>query len=60
MHLIYCKIESVSQPASPPTVAATHRETQQFYNMYNTLADTRTYMDKELSLLNSILDNMAA
>lgn len=41
-------------------VAATHRETQQFYNMYNTLADTKTYMDKELSLLNSILDNMAA
>ncbi|ROT78077.1 hypothetical protein C7M84_003215 [Penaeus vannamei] len=40
-------------------VAATHRETQQFYNMYNTLADTKTYMDKELSLLNSILDNMA-
>nr|XP_053630266.1 coiled-coil domain-containing protein 93-like isoform X3 [Cherax quadricarinatus]XP_053630267.1 coiled-coil domain-containing protein 93-like isoform X4 [Cherax quadricarinatus] len=40
-------------------VAATHRETQQFYNMHNTLADTRSYMDKELSLLNSILDNMA-
>lgn len=40
-------------------VAATHRETQQFYNMYNTLADTKVYMDKELSLLNSILDNMA-
>lgn len=41
------------------TVAATHRETQQFYNMYNTLADTKSYMEKELSLLNSILDNMA-
>lgn len=41
-------------------ISATHRETQQFYNMYNTLADIRTYMEKELSLLNSILDNMAA
>lgn len=41
-------------------VVATHRETQQFYNMYNTLADTKTYMEKEQSLLNSILDNMAA
>ncbi|XP_045105593.1 coiled-coil domain-containing protein 93-like isoform X2 [Portunus trituberculatus] len=40
-------------------VAATHRETQQFYNMYNTLADTKVYMEKEQSLLNSILDNMA-
>ncbi|KAL7644014.1 UNVERIFIED_CONTAM: hypothetical protein RMT77_006029 [Armadillidium vulgare] len=39
-------------------IGAEHHETQQFYNMYNTLADSLAYMKKEYDLLNSILDNM--
>ncbi|XP_063964183.1 coiled-coil domain-containing protein 93-like [Lytechinus pictus] len=38
-------------------VASTHRETKQFYTLYNTLDDTKLYLDKEVSLLNSIYDN---
>ncbi|KAK4877554.1 hypothetical protein RN001_010060 [Aquatica leii] len=38
-------------------VAAKHKETKQYYTLYNTLEDTRTYIKKELSLLNSICDN---
>ncbi|KAJ9598441.1 hypothetical protein L9F63_010885, partial [Diploptera punctata] len=38
-------------------VAAKHKETKQFYTLYNTLDDTKLYLSKELTLLNSILDN---
>nr|XP_022310578.1 coiled-coil domain-containing protein 93-like isoform X3 [Crassostrea virginica] len=38
-------------------VAATHTETKQFYTLYNTLDDTKLYLNKEVSLLNSIHDN---
>ncbi|KAJ8937632.1 hypothetical protein NQ314_011772 [Rhamnusium bicolor] len=34
-----------------------HKETKQYYTLYNTLEDTRMYMQKELSLLNSISDS---
>jgi ATP/ADP translocase len=39
------------------TVAAKHKETKQFYTLYNTLDDKKLYLSKELTLLNSILDN---
>ncbi|XP_055378324.1 coiled-coil domain-containing protein 93 [Condylostylus longicornis] len=38
-------------------VSAKHRETKQFYTLYNTLDDTKLYLEKELSLLNSIYEN---
>uniref|UniRef100_A0A6P7F8X4 Coiled-coil domain-containing protein 93 n=1 Tax=Diabrotica virgifera virgifera TaxID=50390 RepID=A0A6P7F8X4_DIAVI len=38
-------------------VAVKHKETKQYYTLYNTLLDTRVYMEKELSLLNSISDS---
>lgn len=38
-------------------VAAKHRETKQYFSLYNTLSETRTYMDKELNLLNAIHDS---
>lgn len=38
-------------------VSAKHKETKQYYTLYNTLEDTRLYMKKELSLLNSISEN---
>ncbi|XP_049819343.1 coiled-coil domain-containing protein 93 isoform X2 [Aethina tumida] len=38
-------------------VAAKHKETKQYYTLYNSLEDTRLYMQKELSLLNSISEN---
>ena len=41
-------------------VAAKHRETKQYYTLYNTLDDTKLYMTKEVSLLNSIHDNFEA
>lgn len=34
-----------------------HKETKQFYALYNTLNDTHLFLDKELTLLNSIYDN---
>lgn len=40
-------------------VAAKHKETKQFYTLYNTFDDTKLYTEKELSVLNSILDNYA-
>uniref|UniRef100_A0A182QIS9 Coiled-coil domain-containing protein 93 n=1 Tax=Anopheles farauti TaxID=69004 RepID=A0A182QIS9_9DIPT len=40
-------------------VSAKHRETKQFYTLYNTLDDTKLYLEKEISLLNSIYDNYA-
>jgi hypothetical protein len=39
------------------SVAAKHKETKQFYTLYNTLDDKKLYLSKELTLLNSILDN---
>ncbi|XP_067929106.1 coiled-coil domain-containing protein 93-like [Watersipora subatra] len=38
-------------------VGATHKETKQFYTLYNTLDDSKSYLEKEISLLNSIYDN---
>ncbi|EDS33901.1 fidipidine [Culex quinquefasciatus] len=40
-----------------PIVSAKHRETKQFYTLYNTLDDTKLYLEKEMSLLNSIYEN---
>lgn len=37
-------------------VSAKHRETKQFYTLYNTLDDTKCYTEKELKLLNSIYE----
>ena len=39
------------------SVAATHKQTKQFYTLYNTLDDTKLYLSKEVSILNSIHDN---
>lgn len=39
------------------TVSATHRSTKQFFSLYNSLEDTKRYLEKELSLLNSIVDS---
>uniref|UniRef100_A0A1B6K5V2 Coiled-coil domain-containing protein 93 n=1 Tax=Homalodisca liturata TaxID=320908 RepID=A0A1B6K5V2_9HEMI len=41
-------------------VAAKHRETKQFFTLYNTLNDTHMYLNKELGLLASISDNYHA
>ncbi|KAI8788977.1 coiled-coil domain-containing protein 93 [Biomphalaria glabrata] len=38
-------------------VASKHIETKQFFTLYNTLEDTKTYLNKEVQLLNSIHDN---
>ncbi|OXU20658.1 hypothetical protein TSAR_005179 [Trichomalopsis sarcophagae] len=38
-------------------VSAKHKETKQYYTLYNTLDDKKLYLSKELSLLNSIQDN---
>ncbi|XP_044732184.1 coiled-coil domain-containing protein 93 isoform X2 [Chrysoperla carnea] len=38
-------------------VASKHKETKQYFTLYNTLNDTKMYISKELSLLNSIFDN---
>ncbi|XP_046603724.1 coiled-coil domain-containing protein 93 isoform X1 [Neodiprion virginianus] len=38
-------------------VSAKHKETKQYYTLYNTLDDTKLYLSKELALLNSIQDN---
>lgn len=38
-------------------VSAKHKETKQYYTLYNTLDDTKLYLSKELSLLNSIHEN---
>ncbi|KAK5642918.1 hypothetical protein RI129_009085 [Pyrocoelia pectoralis] len=37
-------------------VAAKHKETKQYYTLYNTLEDTRHYIKREILLLNSICD----
>ncbi|CAG9860217.1 unnamed protein product [Phyllotreta striolata] len=38
-------------------MAVKHKETKQYYTLYNTLEDTRLWMKKELSILNSISDS---
>ncbi|VVC90904.1 unnamed protein product [Leptidea sinapis] len=38
-------------------VASKHKETKQYYIFHNTLLEVKQYTSKELSLLNSILDN---
>ncbi|XP_032520545.2 coiled-coil domain-containing protein 93 [Danaus plexippus] len=38
-------------------VASKHKETKQYYIFHNTLYEVKLYTSKELSLLNSILDN---
>ncbi|XP_054471730.1 coiled-coil domain-containing protein 93, partial [Anoplopoma fimbria] len=38
-------------------VSATHKETKQFFTLYNTLDDKKVYLEKEVTLLNSIHDN---
>ncbi|XP_068618385.1 coiled-coil domain-containing protein 93 [Battus philenor] len=38
-------------------VASKHKETKQYFIFYNTLIEVKLYTSKELSLLNSILDN---
>ncbi|CAN9498039.1 unnamed protein product [Ophioblennius macclurei] len=38
-------------------VSATHKETKQFFTLYNTLDDKKVYLEKEVNLLNSIHDN---
>ncbi|XP_069472694.1 coiled-coil domain-containing protein 93 isoform X2 [Ambystoma mexicanum] len=38
-------------------VSATHKETKQFFTLYNTLDDKKIYLEKEVNLLNSIHDN---
>uniref|UniRef100_F6Y444 Coiled-coil domain-containing protein 93 n=1 Tax=Ciona intestinalis TaxID=7719 RepID=F6Y444_CIOIN len=41
-------------------ISLTHKETKQFYTMYNTLEDSRRYLEKEVDLLDSIYDNFSA
>ncbi|XP_028292658.1 coiled-coil domain-containing protein 93 isoform X2 [Gouania willdenowi] len=38
-------------------VSSTHKETKQFFTLYNTLDDKKVYLEKEVNLLNSIHDN---
>lgn len=38
-------------------VATKHKETKQYYTLFNSLEDTRLYLQKELTLLNSISEN---
>lgn len=38
-------------------VSAKHRETKQYFTLYNTLNDTKQYLTKELSLLSSIYES---
>ncbi|XP_017775729.1 PREDICTED: coiled-coil domain-containing protein 93 isoform X2 [Nicrophorus vespilloides] len=38
-------------------VAAKHKETKQYFTLHNTLEDSKQYMIKEMSLLNSISDS---
>ncbi|XP_039769495.1 coiled-coil domain-containing protein 93 isoform X2 [Ornithorhynchus anatinus] len=38
-------------------VLATHKETKQFFTLYNTLDDKKVCLEKEVNLLNSIHDN---
>jgi len=42
------------------TVGATHKETKQFYTLYNTLEKSKSFLDREVNLLNSIYDTFSA
>jgi len=33
------------------SVAAKHKETKQFFTMYNTLEDTKVYLEKEVCMI---------
>lgn len=37
-------------------VARKHAETKQFYTLYNTLSDCRAFLEREVKLLNSVID----
>jgi len=37
-------------------VAGTHKETKQFFTLYNTLDDTKLYLGKEVSSTNLLVD----
>ncbi|XP_030891113.1 coiled-coil domain-containing protein 93 [Leptonychotes weddellii] len=43
----------------PVPVSAVHKETKQFFTLYNTLDDKKVYLEKEISLLNSIHENFS-
>nr|XP_012997953.1 coiled-coil domain-containing protein 93 isoform X1 [Cavia porcellus] len=40
-------------------ISAVHKETKQFFTLYNTLDDKKIYLEKEISLLNSIHENFS-
>ncbi|XP_059250408.1 coiled-coil domain-containing protein 93 isoform X4 [Mustela nigripes] len=40
-------------------ISAVHKETKQFFTLYNTLDDKKVYLEKEISLLNSIHENFS-
>ncbi|KAL6088165.1 hypothetical protein STEG23_004637, partial [Scotinomys teguina] len=40
-------------------ISAVHKETKQFFTLYNTLDDRKVYLEKEISLLNSIHENFS-
>ncbi|XP_076090974.1 coiled-coil domain-containing protein 93-like isoform X2 [Mytilus galloprovincialis] len=40
-------------------ISSTHKETKQFYTLYNTLDDTKLYLNKEVNLLNSVHDTFS-
>ncbi|XP_052091214.1 coiled-coil domain-containing protein 93-like isoform X1 [Mytilus californianus] len=40
-------------------ISSTHKETKQFYTLYNTLDDTKLYLHKEVNLLNSVHDTFS-
>lgn len=56
LRLKFIRIYIISFPLA---VSAKHRETKQYFTLYNTLDDTKQYLLKELSLLNSIYENYA-
>lgn len=41
-------------------VSAKHKETKQFFTLYNTLNDSKQYIEKEKTLLNSIYENFSS
>ncbi|EGV99066.1 coiled-coil domain-containing protein 93 [Cricetulus griseus] len=40
-------------------ISAVHKETKQFFTLYNTLDDRKVYLEKEISLLNSVHENFS-
>ncbi|XP_006169606.1 coiled-coil domain-containing protein 93 [Tupaia chinensis] len=40
-------------------ISAVHKETKQFFTLYNTLDDKKVYLEKEISLLNSFHENFS-